>query len=200
MSIKDIAHLRQVTDFSGFAVRGQDVDFEVDLAGRVFIRADWKFGEGWLSHGQEIAALHWAAAVGKEHHAFFAVVNHEVDSPGIITASDLKTVKTVYYRTPAMSRTAVHNYPDGQEPTWNCFVATLLWRFGLWRYLVGQPEMDADWFLDPVICAANDSKYAMWTRRENARKLSEELTRLTGLTVIPPDLKPSEEHRKEAVG
>ena len=199
MSIRNLDYLRQVTDFSSFAVRGQDIDFEVDLAGKVFIRADWKYGQGELSWGQEIAALHWASAVGKENHAFFAVVNHEVDCPAVITAADLKKVKTVYYRTPEMPRPVVFTYPDGDEPTWNGFVATLLLRFGLYSYMVGQPEVYRDWYLDPIFSAAHDSNYGRWTRKDNARKLSDRLTKETGvLWKLPPDLKSSDDHKNEA--
>lgn len=83
-TIKNIDHLRQVTDFSSFAVRGQDIDWECDLAGKSL--HSWRLEiRGRLPlHRLKKSPLS-TGPVSKTAHAFFAVVQHEVDSPDIIT-------------------------------------------------------------------------------------------------------------------
>ena len=196
--IRNEGFLRQVTDFSGFAVRGQDVDFECDWGGKVFLRGDWKYTGGKLSGGQSIAAKHWVEAIGESHHAYFAIAEHAVPFPDTITAKDL-TVRCVMFRTPEMSRALVVSYDDTYRPSWNLFVASLAQRYGYYGQMTPHACFDEEWFLDPVLSAAHDTPLGMQNRAVERTKLQDDLNRTTLYDdwVLPPDYRSSEGYRQD---
>ncbi len=176
----------QAFDFSTFCLRGQDIDYETDLGGEVFVRADFKFGFASLKKGQRIAAQNWVRTIGRTKHAFFAVANHFVEAPEMVTADDL-TVTEIIYRTPEMPDFKTHKYHGFDEPSWNQFLSILAVRFGYYNYLNNDvAEFDDYWSFDPVFAAAHDSAWAKRNRDWSRQKLEADLRVSTGHPCILP--------------
>lgn len=184
--------LRQITDFSTFALRGSDVDFETELTADVVIRGEWKFRDKSLSRGQATLSQNWLNRAGQVSHAFFIVATHEVPASEPITAPDL-TVERVGFRLPHMSRAVTVMYDDRYQPTLNLFLGELAKRYGLYRFWTEHPLVTDLWFLDPVLCAAHDSPLARQNREKNRAELEASLPD----AILFPDLRTSEQHREE---
>ena len=190
--------LRQITDFSTFAIRGSDVDWEAEITSDIIIRGEWKFGSTPVSGGQFRSAQNWVHRIGQTTHAFYVVATHEVPASEPITGQDL-LVKAVLFRLPSMSRAVTVYYDEGHRPPFNMFLGSMVKCYGQFRYWTDQAELDPVWFFDPVLCAAYDSPLAQQKREKNRADLEAELNKIPLLypTVLPPDLRTSEQHREE---
>lgn len=180
---KGINNMQQFTqpfDFSTFCIRGQDVDFEAEIHSELWLRADFKFGFASLKKGQRIAAENWVRTIGRTKHAFFAVANHFVEAPEMVTADDL-LVTEVIFKTPEMSDLQTYKYDGFDEPSWNCWLSTLALRFGYTSYLNPETvELDEYWAFDPAFSAAHDSAWARRNRDWTRQKLEADIRADTG--------------------
>jgi hypothetical protein len=197
-SIRHPERLRQITDFSSFAIRGSDIDFEAEITSDVVVRGEWKFGETPLSGGQSHSAQNWVNRMGVTTYAFYVIASHNVPASEPILAHDL-FVKAVLFRTPEMSRAMVVRYDEQHRPQLNPFLSTLAIRFGQDRY-INMLYLDhlPLWFFDPVLSAAHDAPLAVQKREKDRLAFQEEFNRNNGLSLsFPPQTIPSEEHRRE---
>lgn len=196
-TIRHPERLRQITDFSTFPLRGGDVDFETELTAGVVVRGEWKFEDAKLSGGQSQASYNWVNRTGQVAHAFLVVATHSVPTTEPITGEDL-LVKTVLFRFPSMSRAIAVFYDEVHRPDLNKFLGALAHRYGFFRYWTEHAEIDPLWFFDPVLCAVHDSQLAQRNREQNRAILEKSLNTDPTLTwVVPPDLRTSEQHRRE---
>lgn len=189
--------LRQITDFSTFALRGSDADFETELTGDVVVRGEFKFRGTPLSRGQSILSQNWVKRSGQVSHAYFVVATHQVPVSEPITAADL-TVERVAFRLPHMSRAVAVLYDDQYQPPLNLFLSELALRYGHYRFLTEHSLVNDLWFLDPVLCAAHDAPLARQNRDKNLAAIEASMNASSSLSwVLPPDRKTSEQHREE---
>jgi hypothetical protein len=195
--IKNESYLRQVTDFSGFSIRGSDVDFECDWGGEVFLRADWKF-KGWKpSQGQFQTWRNWLNAVGETRHAYLAIVEHEVPPTRSITAEDL-TVTAVMFKNPSLWNLGIVRYDEAHRISWNAFAATLAKQYACYRQLNEKACFDGNWFLDPVFASAHDTQLAVEKREMSRKRLQDDLNSSTPhCWQLPSDLRTSEQHKQD---
>lgn len=196
--IRNEEYLRQPTDFSGFSIRGQDIDFECDWGGKIFLRADWKHKGGSLSGGQRHAATNWLSAIGETRHAYFAIAEHEVESPKTITADDL-TVCFVMFKTPSMKRHTSVRYDEDHRISWNLFTGSLALRYAFYGQLTDHACFDEEWWLDPALAAAHDTDFARQNREAERLKMQDFLNHSTPYKdwSFPPDLKTSEDYLQD---
>lgn len=195
--IRHPERLRQITDFSTFALRGSDVDYETELTENVVVRGEWKFGDKALSRGQAILSHNWVKRTGQVSHAYFVVATHQVPASEPITAEDL-TVKRVAFRLPHMSRAVIVMYDERYQPPLNLFLGELAKRYGHYRFLTEHALLSDLWFLDPVLCAAHDSQLGQENREKNRAELEATLNALNPISwVLPADLRTSDQHREE---
>lgn len=201
MTVDIIRHpdrLRQICDFSTFAVRGADIDWEAEITSDIVVRGEWKFGNAPLSGGQFRAALNWVDRMGVTTHAFYIVATHEVPTSQPITAQDL-VVKSVVFRLPSMSRAMTVCYHEDHRPDLNTFMGSLVKCYFLFQYWNEQAEISDVWFFDPVLCAAYDSPLAQQKREKKLTELEAEMNKIPALfpTFLGRDLRTSEQRREE---
>lgn len=201
MSADIIRHpdrLRQIIDFSTFAVRASDVDFEAEITSDIVVRGEAKFGDTSLSGGQFRSAQNWVERMGQTTHAFYVVATHDVPASQPITAQNL-IVKAVLFRLPSMSRAMTLYYDYDHRPLINMFLGGLVRSYGQFRYLCNELEADPLWFFDPLLCAAYDSPLAQEQRERNHVAAEQQLNQFSsnGPLVLPRDLRTSEQHRRD---
>lgn len=187
MSVDIIRHpdrLRQIIDFSTFAVRASDVDFEAEITSDIIVRGEAKFGDAPLSGGQLRSAQNWVSRMGQTTHAFWILTIHDVPASQPITGQDL-LVKAVLFRLPSMSRAVTLVYDSNHRPPLNLFFGSLVKCYGQFRYWTDHAELDPVWFFDPALCAAYDSPLAQQQREKNRDPSS------------LPDLRSSEQHKQD---
>lgn len=203
MTLDIIRHpdrLRQIIDFSTFAVRASDVDFEAEITSDIVIRGEAKFGDTPLSGGQLRSAQNWVDRMGQTAHAFYVVATHDVPASEPITGQDL-LVKAALFRLPSMSRAITVYYDIHHRHPFNMLVGSMVKCYGQFPYSTDKAELDPVWFFDPLLCAAYDSPLAQQKRETNRAELERQLNADSeaGVWVLPADLRTSEQHRLEFV-
>jgi hypothetical protein len=194
--IKNPAAFNQFVDFSTFAVQGQDVDFDTDFSGEVFVRVEIKNVDAGLSDGQAISANHWVEALGDVAFAFFVVAEHQVPTHMAIEGENLM-VREVFFKLPHMPRSMTVEYEVKRAPMFNQFISNLAFICGQARLLLNENALPLDplWFFDPVLCAAYDTELSQHRRGLAARRLQNSFPPTLGV-IIPPDLRSSAEQRE----
>ena len=201
MTVDIIRHpdrLRQICDFSTFAVRGADIDWEAEITSDIVVRGEWKFGNAPLSAGQLRAARNWVDRMGVTTHAFYLVATHEVPVSQPITAQDL-TVKSGIFRLPGMSQAMTVYHDEDHRLAFSTFIGSLVKCYGQFDYCSRKPEISPVWFFDPVLCAAYDSQLAQQKREKNRAELGATLNETPAFfpSALLPDLRTSEHHRRD---
>jgi len=169
--IRNMDYFNQIYNFNGFPLKGQDVDYECDLDGQAFIRAEFKFGDSPVPMGQQIAAKSWCRAVGVRKSAFFVIARHNIEAPHEVPTEALE-IDCVYWKTPEMQDYAYHKYRGKDVPTVNQFLVTIAVHYGFYHYLdLPKSEIDRYWPYDKVFADAWDSKQAQKLREVANKKL-----------------------------